>query len=467
MNSNELAAVIIRMSGGKENIGKVTHCMTRLRFRYNDEQKVEIGDIRALSDVLDVVQRGKEYQIVIGPQVNKVYKEVIAELGIEGSQQIEEHLDIKKRKISFNSILDTISSLFVPIIGVIAAEGTLRGFLAIASQFSLIDSESTIFILLQSLGQTVFHFLPVVIGFSAAKHFKGNPYLGAVLGASLVAPSMVELAAAGNTLSIFGFQIGLLDYSSTVLPIIFGAWLMCKVQHITEKYYPSVTQIVFVPLTALLVSYCAIQLFVGPISIWVSESLSSAVMFIYSGSPVLAGGILGFLWQASVLTGVGWGFVPIFLGNYATLGYDPLMPLCTPSLFGQCGAAFAAGLRAKNQKFEGVGVSAGISCLLGVTEPAIYGINVPAKKPFFIGSIGGAIGGIIAALVGAKQYAIGPSGIFLYPVSVNPGHGFDGPFIGLVIATIVAFVFSFVVTYFFGYQDTILVESDKEIASEM
>lgn len=463
MKLDQMAKKIIIYSGGKENISNITHCMTRLRFRYKNNDLVQKDKIVQLNDVLDVVLRGDEYQIVIGPHVNKLYKEVTSQLGIESNEQINENLDNKKRKINFENLLDTISAIFIPIIGVIAAEGTLRGFLAIIKQFNLMNIESTLFILLQSLGSTVFYFFPVVLGFSAAKHFKGNPYLGAVLGASLLTNDMINLVENGGQITLLSINIPLIDYSTTVLPIIFGTWIMCKVQHLAERYYPAVTQIVFVPLTALLVSYFSIIIFVGPISIFISNILSESVMFIYTGAPILAGGVLGLLWQASILTGVGWGFVPIFLNNYSTLGYDPIMALCTPSLFAQCGAAFAAGLRAKNKKFSGVGISAGIGCLLGVTEPAIYGINVPAKKPFLIASIGGAMGGIIAAIFKAKQFAIGPSGIFLYPVSINPDKGFDLPFFGLVIATLVAFVFSFLVTYYMGYQNTVLLDSDSKL----
>lgn len=467
MEVTKLASKIINLSGENNNISQVTHCMTRLRIRVKDDQLFKGEEIKNLEGVLNIVKQGGEFQIVIGPKVSKLYQETVLQLGLEERLYTDESSDNKiiskgstivdKIKTGFEQLMDIVSSVFVPIIGIIAAGGTLRGLLAIATQFQLLSKESSTYVLLHALGNAVFYFFPILLGYTAVKKFKGNPYFGALLGAAIIYPSVISLA--GEAVTLFGFRVNVLNYSNSVLPIIFGAWVLVKIQKITEKYLPSVMQIVFVPLISLLLSYILILIVIGPIVTNLNTVLTSSVMFLYNTSPILAGAVLGFLWQASILAGVGWGFVPIFLGNYVTLGFDPLMALCTPSLFAQTGAAFAAGMRAKNTKYGSIGISAAISCLLGVTEPAIYGINFPAKKPFFIALIGGGIGGVLAALVGAKQYAIGPSGVFLYPVYINPENGMDSAFFGLVIATLVAFIFSFVVTYFFGYKNTILDSS--------
>lgn len=462
MNNKDLAKKIIELSGSKANITSATHCMTRLRIRVSDEHNFAKEDILALPGVLNIVERSGELQIVIGPGVGKVYRELAEQLGITSAEHVDEGAVDKGGKTNVDRFMNIISSIFVPLIGIIAAGGTLKGILALLFQADIITKESTTYIILFALANAIFYFFPIMLGFTTAKKFNGTPYLGAILGAAMIYPSIIELAGSGSVPTLFGIEFTLLNYSSTVLPIIFGAWFVVKCQKFFEKHLPSITQVIFVPLFSLVISFSITLLIIGPIMTMLNEGLVTAVMFVYETSPILAGAVLGGLWQLTILMGIGWGFVPIFLGNIATLGYCPILATLAAPSFAQTGAALAAGLRASDKKLKAIGLSAAFSGIMGVTEPAIYGINFPAKKPFVIGLLSGAVGGTIAAVMGAKQYAIGPNGIFMMPVFINPNHGIDQGFIAFIISIVVSFVLAFVLTYLFGYQNTILTEkSDK------
>lgn len=461
MNNTLLAEKIIEFSGSKDNIVNVTHCMTRLRIRVKNEQFFLGTDIQNLEGVLNIVEQNNEHQIVIGPKVGKVYREVISQLGIEPEQEFAEDASPSRRKIGIEKLMNTISAIFVPLIGIIAAGGTLKGLLALVTQMEWLSTDSSSYILLYGLANAIFYFFPVMLGFTTAKKFNGNPYLGGILGAAMIYPSIVELASSDAATSLFGINFSLMDYSTTVLPIIFGAWLLVKCQKFFEKHLPSVTQIIFVPMLSLLISFSLVMLVIGPVMTLLNDGLCSGVMFIYDFSPILAGAVLGGIWQATILMGIGWGFVPIFLGNIMTLGYCPIIATLAASSWSQTGAAFAAGIRSKNKKFKAIGLSAAFSGVMGVTEPAIYGINFPAKKPFAIGLISGAIGGMIAAAMGAKQYAIGPNGIFQAAVFINPEQGIDSGFIAYLVSIVVSFILAFILTYFFGYKNTILEQKEQ------
>lgn len=465
MNNRDLAQNIIELSGTKNNINTATHCMTRLRITVKDEKSFAREEILELDGVLNIVDQGSEHQIVIGPKVGKVYRELADLLGIAPTDMIAEN-EVSEKKFSLENMMNVISSIFVPLIGIIAAGGTLKGVLALLTQTNLLSNESSTYVILYGLANAIFYFFPVMLGFTTAKRFNGNPFLGAILGAAMIYPSIIELAGGEATPSLFGIRFELLNYSTTVLPIIFGTWFMVKCQKVLEKYLPSVTQIIFVPMFSLLIAFPAVLLVIGPIMTFLNNGLCSVVMFIYDVSPVLAGAVLGGLWQLTILLGIGWGFVPIFLGNIATLGFCPIIATLAAPSFAQTGAALAAGLRASDKKFKAIGLSAAFSGIMGVTEPAIYGINFPAKKPFVIGLLSGAVGGTIAAVMGAKQYAIGPNGIFMMPVFVNPETGIDQGFIAFIISIVVAFILAFVLTYLVGYQNTILTNNSAEEAAQ-
>lgn len=468
MNVKETAAEIITLAGTKENLTNVTHCMTRLRLRVKDHEKFQMEAIKKMGVVMGAVEKGGEYQIVLGPgNASKVCDEVLSQTGMINKEiSTNEGVKTQGAKVPKKAggwigvFMDVISSIFVPLIPVIAAGGTLKGVLAIVVQLGILTKTDSTYLILYGLANSIFYFFPIMLGFTAGKKFGASPYLTAILGASIMCPEVINLVGSEEAVKLFGIPVTLLNYASSVLPIIFAAFVAAKIEKFFKKNLPNVMQIIFVPLFTLLIVYPLTLFIIGPILTEVNNLLCSAVMAVYSFSPVIAGGIIAGLWQLAVFTGIGWGFVVVFLGNIQTLGYCPILATLVCTIFAQGGAALAAGLRAKNKKYRAVGISSSITAILGVSEPAIYGINVPAKKPFFIALGASAIGGFVAALFGAKQYAIGPSGIFQLPIMINPEVGVNINFVGVIISILIGFFGAFVVTYLFGYKNTILEQSE-------
>lgn len=466
MDVRKTAETIVEYAGTKENLTNVTNCMTRLRIRVRDESKLRLEDIKAMQEVMGVVEKGGEYQIVLGPgAAAKVCDEVAKAAGIDRDAAIRDDEAEKadsgakvpqKAGGIVGRMMDVISSVFVPLIPVIAASGTLKGILAVLVQAGLLNDAGSTYQILYGLANTVFYFFPVVLGFTAGKKFGATPYITAVLGAAIMCPEILGLVEAGEGATLFGLPVTLMNYSTSVLPIIFASYGAAKLEQFFKKYVPNVMQIIFVPLLTLIIIYPLTLFIIGPVLTELNNLLCDGVMAVYGFSPVIAGFIIAGVWQLTIFAGIGWGFVIIFLGNIEAMGYSPVLALVACTIFAQGGAALAAGLRAKNKKYRSVGISAGIAAILGVSEPALYGINVPAKKPFFIALGASAVGGVIAALFGARQYSIGPSGIFQLPVMIDPAAGVDIHFVGVILSILVGFVGAFIVTFLFGYKNTIL-----------
>ena len=281
--------------------------------------------------------------------------------------------------------LDTVAGIFIPAIGLIAGGGALKGFLAVFVQLGLLASDSGTYTVLYALGDSVFYFFPIIIGYNSGKKFGGNPILTAGLGCALIYPTLITAVTEGTALTLFGIPLTLLNYTQSAFPIIFISYLAVKLEKLFKKILPDVTQVIFVPLFTLVIAGSLGFLVIGPVITLLANGIAGIVNAIYGASPIVAGGVVGGIWQLTILGGVQWGVTPIFIQNITEMGYCPIMACLGCTVFGQVGAAVAAGLRSKNKKYRSVGLGSGLAGILGVSEPAIYGINVPAKKPFFIG----------------------------------------------------------------------------------
>ena len=470
MKNDALAKVLVDLAGGKDNLRAATHCMTRLRLRVKDDSLVKQDEIKQTEGVLGLVVKEDEYQIVIGPGVGKLYDEVIRQTGLKASAMVDDaearKEDKKKKGNLFSKALDTVAGIFIPAIGLIAGGGALKGFLAVFVQLGLLTTDSGTYMILYALGDSVFYFFPIIIGYNAGKKFGGNPILSAGLGCALIYPTLITAVTEGTALTLFGIPVTLLNYTQSALPIIFISYLAVKLEKFFKKILPDVTQVIFVPLFTLIIAGSLGFLIVGPVITVIANAIAGLANTIYSFSPALTGLIMGGLWQLTILAGVQWGLTPIFIQNITTMGYCPIMACLGCTVFGQVGAAVAAGLRSKNTRYKSVGLGSGLAGILGVSEPAIYGINVPAKKPFFIGLGASAVGGLVCALFGGKQYVPGGAGIFVLPGMINPEAGLDLAFWGVVISCVVALVVGFVVTWLFGYKNTCLDMTDEELKAQ-
>lgn len=442
---------IIDSIGGKDNVISATHCFTRLRLQFQDGTKVNDDKVRGISGVTGINKRGKEYQIIIGTEVGNVYDEFIEVTGLKGQPVIDVDEGDQKESL-FDKVTGVVIGTFIPLIGLIAACGILKGLLSILTQFNLLATDTGTYTVLYSASNVIYYFFPIFVGFTAGKKFGATPYLAALVGAVLVYPMMVEAVGSETASTFIGIPLSYINYSSTVLPALFAAWLVSILEKFFKKTIPHVLQMVFVPFCVLIIAVPVVVLAVGPLVTTLSNGLSVALNWINNVSPILTGVIFGGLWQLIVLFGLAWGITPILINYLVQYGYDPIYGMVAPSAMGQAGAVLAVALRSRNKEIKSLGFSTGLTGILGVTEPAMYGINIPSKKPFVFGCIGSAVAGGIAGLMGVKVYAPGLSGIFNVFAYFGSDNIQANVFWGIACLAI-GFIVSFLLTYFFCNWD--------------
>lgn len=461
MKYEQLAKDIIANVGGKENVSSVVHCITRLRFKLKDESKANTEVLKNMDDVVTVMKSGGQYQVVIGNHVPDVYKAVVSVGGFQSQQPVEEEEGPKGSL--FNRFIDMISSIFTPVLGVLAASGMIKGFNALFLSTKLLTESSGTYQILNATGDALFYFLPIFLGYTAIKKFGGTPFIGMAIGAALVYPTLSTLTTGDPLYTVFagtifespihvtflGIPVILMSYSSSVIPIILSTFFASKVEKWLKSVIPDVVKTFIVPLFTLVIVVPVTFLVIGPIATWASTLIGQGSLYLYNLSPVIAGLLLGGFWQVIVIFGLHWGLVPISINNVATLGYDTILSPVFAASFAQIGAVLAILIKTKNQKLKTLSYPAFISGIFGVTEPAIYGITLPLKKPFIISCIAAGIGGAIAGLTDIKGYIVGGLGIFGLPSYITP-EGINMNLWGAIISIIVGFIVAFLLTMFFG-----------------
>lgn len=462
MKYEKLAKDIIKNVGGKENVNSLTHCVTRLRFKLKDEKKANTDVLKNMDGVVTVVQSGGQYQVVIGNHVPDVYADVAAVGGFAAASEE----DSSEKMNAFNKFIDIISGVFAPTLGVLAATGMIKGLNALFIAFSILTDKDGTYQILNAIGDSLFYFLPIFLGYTASKKFKLNEFTGMAIGAAMVYPKIIALTTgeplfkvlsgtmfeSSVSTTFLGIPVILMNYSSTVIPIIIAIFVASKIEKFFKKIIPDVVKTFLVPFCTLLVIVPLTFLAIGPVSTWAGQLLGAITAAIYNFSPIVAGLFIGAFWQVFVIFGLHWGLVPIAFNNLATLGYDSVLALSVAASFAQTGVVGAILLKTKNKKLKSLAIPAFISGIFGVTEPAIYGITLPKKKPFIISCIGASIGGAIIGFFGSKGYMIGGMGIFALPSYISP-NGMDKGFYGMAIAMVVGFVLGFVMMLFTKFED--------------
>lgn len=462
MKYEQLAKDIIANVGGKENVSSVVHCITRLRFKLKDESKANTEVLKNMDDVVTVMKSGGQYQVVIGNHVPDVYKAVTTVGGFQGQSQVDAEEEGPKGSL-FSRFIDMISSIFTPVLGVLAATGMIKGLNALFVALGWLDNTSGTYQILNATGDALFYFLPIFLGYTAIKKFGGTPFVGMAIGAALVYPTLSTLTAGEPLYTVFagtmfespiyvtflGIPVILMSYSSSVIPIIISAFFAAKVEKWLKTVIPDVVKTFLVPMVTLLIVVPLTFIVIGPVATWAGSLLGQATLAIYNVSPLVAGLLLGGFWQVFVIFGLHWGLVPIAFNNVATLGYDTILATVFAASFAQTGVVLAILLKTKNTKLKSLSIPAFISGIFGVTEPAIYGITLPLKKPFIISCIAAGIGGAIAGATNVTGYIIGGLGIFGLPSYISP-EGIDMSFYGAIISIVVGFVAGLVLTLLFG-----------------
>ncbi|MDF9842250.1 MULTISPECIES: beta-glucoside-specific PTS transporter subunit IIABC [unclassified Paenibacillus] len=473
MKYEQLAKAIIKNVGGKENVNSLTHCITRLRFKLKDESKANTEVLKSMDGIVTVIQSGGQYQVVIGNHVPEVYAEVSQIGGFQSATAAE----VPDEKVGlFNKFIDIISGVFTPALGVLCATGMIKGFTALFLSLGLLASTSGTYQILSAIGDCLFYFFPIFLGYTSAKKFNANIFLGMAIGATLVYPTFSSITASGQPLytlfsgsviespvylTFLGIPVILMSYSSSVIPIILSTYVGAKIEAVFKKIIPSVVRTFLVPFCTLLIIVPLALIVIGPVATWAGQLLGAGTLFIYNLSPVIAGILLGAFWQVFVIFGLHWGFVPIAINNLTVLKYDPILAGVFGASFAQTGVVLAILLRTKNIKLKSLSIPAVISGIFGVTEPAIYGITLPRKKPFILSCIAAGVGGGIIGLMGTKGYIMGGLGIFGIPSYISP-EGMDAGFYGAIIGISVSFVLGFLLMYFGGFKDDVVKDQPAE-----
>ncbi|KRN28156.1 beta-glucosides PTS, EIIBCA [Lactobacillus selangorensis] len=458
MDYQGLAQQVLAGVGGKSNISKVWHCATRLRFYLNDEKKADTKKIDALAGVITVVQSAGQYQVVIGNSVAKVYDALVDLAGLENTdEQPAVPAEAANKPNLINRFIGFISGVFLPFLGALAGAGILKGFLALFVALGWMTEKSGQYQIWYAAGAAIFYAFPVFLGFTAAKQLKVNQFVGASIGAALLYPSLVAAFAKGTTMHFFGIPVVPTTYTTTVIPILLSIWALSYIEPLLKKLMPEAIRNVFVPMLSLMIMVPLTLIVVGPIGALIGNALATGVMAVYHFAPIIAGIIMGAFWQVFVIFGVHWTFMPLIMNNFTKLGYDPLTPIICAAVLSQAGAAFGVFMKSRNKKMKSLAGSSALSGLFGITEPAIYGVTLKLKKPFYIAVASGAVGGAIISISGVHASSFTMPSLLSLPTFLD--HGFMGEIIGLTVATVGAAM----ITYFFGVPDD---QSSEQLKNE-
>ena len=456
-----LARIIIQNVGGKSNIISVTHCMTRLRFKLKDESVAQTDILKETDGVVTVIQSGGQYMVVIGQQVADVYDAVCAVGHItpggavdDDGNAVEEADKPKEKQNLFNAFVSIVTTVFAPVLGVLAATGIVKGFIALFVAIGVLDAASGTYNILYSLGDSFFYFMPVLLAYTASKKF-GLPELeGMTIGAALLYPYL-STSSGMDISNLFGVPVTMPssgNYTSSVIPIIcaiaFAAWFEKKY----KKFIPDSCKLFLVPLITIGVTFCLTLWIIGPITSLVGDALGVALNAIANFNGILLGAVVGGLWQVLVMFGLHWATVPLMLNDLATKGYSNALTGMFGCTFAQCGAVLAIWLKTKNSKTKSLCLPALISGIAGVTEPAIYGLTLPKKKPFIITCIVGAITGALLMAFNVTGYTSAGTGIFGYTAYINTFTNDISGMIASIVISLVAVVLAFIAVYF-TYSD--------------
>ncbi|MBO0469595.1 PTS glucose transporter subunit IIA [Enterococcus sp. DIV0242_7C1] len=459
--NQEIAERVLSMVGGEENVNSVVHCATRLRFKLKDEEKAATDKLNQDPDVIQVVRSGGQYQVVIGSHVSDVYKELMAHSGLGDNSDSK---DEGPKGNIFNQLIDIISSIFTPFLGAMAGAGVLKGFLTLALTLNWLTAESGVYVVLFSIADGIFTFLPILLAFTAAKKFKTNEFLAVCLAMALVHPSISALA--GNTLSFAGIPviIGASAYTSSVIPIILAVFVQSYVERFFKKVIPSFLQIICVPLAVFLVMAPVTFIAIGPIGTILGDLLGKGYNGIYGFSPIIAGAVMGGLWQVFVMFGMHWGFVPIMMLNLSEAGggVDTMAPMLLPAVLAQGGAALAVFFMTKNVKLKGLALSSAMTSVFGITEPTVYGVTLPLKRPFIAACIGGAIGGAYIGFSHVQNFVFGLISLLSLPGFIPQETKDTSGMIAAIIGTAIAFVVAFVLTFILRFDDKVEAAGTQE-----
>lgn len=466
MNYQELAGRILDLVGGKENVSGLTHCATRLRFNLKNESIAKTDALKSTPGVLGVVQNGGQYQIIIGNDVNHVYKPIAEKCDLSNTEKTGPS---EKQSLGARFI-DTITGIFTPVLPAITAAGMLKAVLAVLTAFKLVDTAGSTYQVINFMADAAFYFLPILLANSAAKKFGCNQYLAMMLGGILLHPNFVNMVTVsketGVAIKLFFLPIYNAAYSSSVIPIILSVWFMSYVEPVADKISPKPIKFFTKPLITILVSGIVALCALGPvgyiIASWIADGVNLLNTYVSWLVPMILGGVFPLL----VMTGTHYGIIPIGINNRMTTGFDTIVyPANLASNIAQGAASFAVAVKTKSRDVKQLASSAGITAVCGITEPALYGVNMRFKTPLISACIGGAAGGLFVGLFNVKNYGGGSPGLLTLPGYIGE-NGFND-LIFACIGAAIAFVLAFILTYILYRDKTVEADGAGDVREEV
>lgn len=461
MSYHDLAKEILSQVGGKENIQQLTHCATRLRFVLNDNSKANTDTLKKTKGVVGVAEAGGQYQVIIGSDVQSVYRPLMELAGLKedaGANAEEPH------QSPLAKLLSIISGIFTPILPIITAAGMIKAVLSILVVFKIVTTKDQNYQVLNFIGDAGFYFLPVFLGGTAAKQFKANTYLGMLMGATLLHPTFTAMVAnfkeTGAGIELFGIPFSPVGYSSTVIPVILGVWFMSYVERFADRISPKAIKFFSVPLITALITSIVMFSALGPIGSIIGQYLGDFFRWLEEFGPWVVPTVVGIFSPFLVMTGTHYGLVSIGINNRITLGYDTVVqPGMLASNVAQGGAALAIAFKTKDTDKKALATSAGITAVCGITEPALYGVTLQNRAAMIGTMVAGGIVGFFLGIMNARNFTGGSPGLLTIMAYVG-----ENTFYYLYVAIaglVMSVALSFIITYFL-YKD----EEGVELTSE-
>lgn len=448
MNYKQLGDDIIQNIGGIDNIKQLTHCATRLRFEFYDMNKVNTKKIETLNGVISVVEKGGQYQIVIGNEVQSVFRAIQAQMKDVPSNS---HEEVEEKGSIVNRIISVISTTFTPVIPALIGGGMIKAVLSILVLFNLVNETSSTYEIINFISDAPFYFMPVLLAYGASQKFKTSPIMAMTMACALLHPTWSSLVAAGKPLSFFGIPVVLVDYASSVIPIILSVWIMSYVEKFAEKYSPSIIKFFLKPLLVMFISVPIALIIVGPLGNLLNDLVQSGANYLNAHVSWLIPMLMGAFQPFLTLTGTAWAMTPIATSQISTLGYEIVNgPGMLASNIAQGGATLAVALKAKDENLKSLASSSGFTAVMGITEPCLYGVLLKLKRPFIASMIGGAAGGIYAGITGLVRYAFVSPGLTAIPAFIgkNPMN-----VVHAIVTIIISFVVGFVASWILGFKE--------------
>ena len=458
MDYGKVAKGILQYVGGKENVIFATHCVTRLRLTLKDRTKADTNKIKGIEGVLGVVDGDAQYQVIIGQEVNNVYNAFIKLTGEFKKSESTPKAD-EKKETWWSRLLDILAGIFTPIMPIIAGAGMLKALLSILTLFNWIDIEGNTYYFLTFIADASYYFLPIFLANSAAKKFHTNNYMAMLMGAILLHPNFSALSETGDYVSVLGLPVKIVTYSSSVIPIILIVFVLSYVEKWVDKITPATIKFIARPILTILIMTPLAFVALGPLGSLVGDGLVNGLLAIEKIAPWIMPTVIGAFMPFLVMTGMHYSLLPAYVSSLSSLGYETIIgPGNLPSNIAQGAAALCVSLKTKNKKFKQLAVSSGITALLGVTEPALFGVNLKLRKPLIATTIGGGLGGLYAGLTGVMRFGGGGAGLAALGLYVG-----DDPMnlINAIISAAIAFVVTFVILWKIGFEDSIEVPNEN------